>query len=164
MESTQRHNELMGKYQSLPDWEKNAYRLLAVWFGPTDEQEFQTLLRTTAWRKFTRAQGLDAQYMHDHWRHLELIETVDGPLFRGDWRATAEVRELIARQTVQSGDFQALCDVAETQIKMPKVRSDGTLHFRKLWHIIYFARKALYLRDETELRALGVNSLQTFPG
>ena len=37
MAFTQRQNELMDKYQSLPGWEKNAYNLLAVWFGPTNE-------------------------------------------------------------------------------------------------------------------------------
>ena len=97
MTFTQRQNELMDKYLSLPSWEKNAYNLLAVWFGPTNEQEFQTLLRTTAWRKFTRVQGLDAQYMHDHWNRLSLIEEEHDPLSWGDWRAAAPIRELIER-------------------------------------------------------------------
>ncbi len=164
MAFTQRQNELMDKYQSLPGWEKNAYNLLAVWFGPTNEPEFQTLLRTTAWRKFTRAQGLDAQYMHDHWNRLELIEEEHDPLSWGDWRAAAPIRELIARQTVEAGDFRPLCDVAETQIKMPAVRSDGTRRFRRLWHVVYFARKALYLQNAAGLRELGVGELRQFLG
>ncbi|MBP5212182.1 MAG: hypothetical protein J6Z30_04925, partial [Pyramidobacter sp.] len=160
MESTEQQKDLMEKYESLPGWERNVYDLLAVWFGPTDEEEFQTLMRTTQWRKFTRAHGLDAQYLYDHWSRLELIETVDDPFSWGAWTAADAIRELVARKTVQAGTFRALCDVAETQIKMPKLRSDGTRRFRKLWHVVYFARKAFYLGSRAGLNELGVGDLR----
>jgi len=141
---------LLDKYEALSPTPKHAFNVLAAAFGPLGETVVGALLHSPEWRRMTGEQVTNYKRVIDELKNAQLIRKKRLTSIEG-WQAASEIREVVCRRLVADGSFARCCEIVETKLKMPAPDAAGDLTFVEAWRAVYFARKALYLRDEAGL-------------